>query len=320
MFLAYTLNVLIASPSDTREQRDAIRTTILKWNDSNSQFYLVTLLPVMWETHSFPAYGRPQGLVNEQIVAYADILIGTFWTRLGQPTAVAESGTVEEITQFEESGHPILLYFCEANPPMLTLDTKEIDRVKAYRLQMQEKALVGSYVTTAELCEKIREDLTRQIRRMKEAGEIPELPEPVTENVAAESSSQNLNSSTISGAARGSQRNLEDLRPILIGSKARWQAQFTSIDAVDPSIDRRRDLMRDVSRVLWEMVQRVGERCPEASVLTSLASLAAAADELVNLRILADAGRSFNELNDGCRKIIGGVQVIIDEPWQCGST
>jgi hypothetical protein len=76
MYLAHTLNVLIASPGDTVEQRNAIRVTILEWNDSNSQYYQVTLLPVMWETHTFPALGRPQGVVNDQIVSGADVLIG----------------------------------------------------------------------------------------------------------------------------------------------------------------------------------------------------------------------------------------------------
>ncbi len=315
MYVAHTLNVVIASPGDTEKQRDAIRTTILKWNDSNSQFYQVTLLPVMWETHTFPALGRPQGVVNDQIVTDGDILIGTFWTRLGTPTIVAESGTVEEITQFEESGRPVLLYFCEAPVAIPTLDTNEIERVKSYRQQMQKRALVGSYVTIAELCEKVREDLTRQIRSMKQSGKLPPLPvadDPTTGTRPADTGTDPSPDATVTPADM-----LQDLREILIGYRAKWQAQFVSIDAVDPSIDRRRDLMREVSRVIWEVVQRVAVRCPQASILTSLSSIASAAEELVNMQIYMDGGQSFNALNDGCRKVIEGVQAVAAKPWEC---
>jgi hypothetical protein len=317
MYIAHTLNVLIASPGDTGEYRNAIRTTILKWNDSNSQYYQVTLLPVMWETHTFPALGRTQGVVNDQIVADADILIGTFWSRLGTPTIVAESGTVEEIAQFEQSGRPVLLYFCEAPVAILALDTEEIERVKTYRQQMQGKALVGSYVSTDELGEKVREDLTRLIRKMKEQGKIPPLPSG-KESVTGAEPSQAPGSDAAPEVAASPEEKLKDLREILIGYRAKWQAQFASIDAIDPSIDRRKDLMSEASGVIWEVVQRVAVRCPEAAIQTLLTSLASTADELVHMQIYLDGGRSFDALNDGCRKVIEGVGEGTAEPWECG--
>jgi hypothetical protein len=306
---------MIASPGDTKDQRDAIRSTILKWNDSNSQFYQVTLFPVMWETHAYPALGRPQGVINEQIVAEADILVGTFWTRLGTPTMVADSGTAEEIAEFEKSGRPVLLYFCEAPVSILTLDNAEVDRLKAYRKEMQSKALVGSYVTNAELSEKLREDLTRQIRSMKEKGVIPTLPGLV---IPDESAGTNASSAS-SSAVEETKDDLGDIRQSLIGYKTKWQGQFVSIDAMDPSIDRRYDLMTNVASVLWETVQRVAERCPDAEVVSSLSALATAADELSHHRVYLDGGASFNALNDGCRKTIEGVQTVLDQSWACNA-
>lgn len=71
--------------------------------------------PVLWETHSRPAFGdRPQELLNQQLVKNCDLLIGAFWTRLGTPTGKAESGTAEEIEQFRSEGKPVLLYFSSA--------------------------------------------------------------------------------------------------------------------------------------------------------------------------------------------------------------
>jgi len=46
-----------------------------------------------------------------QMVSKCDILVGMFRTRLGTSMCAAESGTVEEISQFVAAGKPALLYF-----------------------------------------------------------------------------------------------------------------------------------------------------------------------------------------------------------------
>lgn len=64
--------------------------------------------------HSYPESGdRPQALLNRQIVAREDFLIGIFGTRLGTPTGVAESGTIEEIKEFRKAVKYVALYFFE---------------------------------------------------------------------------------------------------------------------------------------------------------------------------------------------------------------
>ncbi len=52
--------ILIASPSDVDEEREVAARVIQDWNDLNSFNKKIVLLPVRWETHSFPTYGvRP---------------------------------------------------------------------------------------------------------------------------------------------------------------------------------------------------------------------------------------------------------------------
>lgn len=83
-FSATVLNVLIASPSDVPEEREAITESLYEWNALNSQTTGFVLLPVRWESHSAPTMGdRPQGIINNQVVRNCDMLIGAFWTRLG---------------------------------------------------------------------------------------------------------------------------------------------------------------------------------------------------------------------------------------------
>lgn len=95
-FTTQTYRVLIASPSDLFEEREAATAAVNEWNAQYSAAEGIVLLPVRWETHATPTTGvRPQAALNKQLVADADILVGMFWTRLGTSTGVADSGTLE---------------------------------------------------------------------------------------------------------------------------------------------------------------------------------------------------------------------------------
>src|ERR1700722_4171882 len=96
-----TYCVLIASPSDLTEERQAATEAVYEWNAQHAAAESVVLLPIKWETHAMPQTAvRPQEAINRQLVKGSDILIGMFWTKLGTDTGVAESETVEEIDQF----------------------------------------------------------------------------------------------------------------------------------------------------------------------------------------------------------------------------
>src|SRR3954454_3958446 len=87
--------ILIASPSDVQDEREIAVRLIQEWNDLNSFARKVVLLPLRWETHAAPEYGtRPQEVINRIIVDECDLLVGIFWTRIGSPTGVADSGTL----------------------------------------------------------------------------------------------------------------------------------------------------------------------------------------------------------------------------------
>lgn len=111
-FSATVYRVLIASPGDVGEERRIIAEVISQWNAVHSIEKGIVLMPVLWESSTYPSMGgRPQSIVNKQIVENSDILIGVFWTRFGTPTGEADSGTAEEIQQFIDSGRPVMLYF-----------------------------------------------------------------------------------------------------------------------------------------------------------------------------------------------------------------
>ena len=109
---ARVYRILIAFPSDVEEERDLVASAIQSWNDLYSHARKVVLLPLRWETHAAPEYGtRPQEVINRLIVDECDLLVGIFWTRIGSPTGIADSGTFEEIERVGKAGKPIMLYF-----------------------------------------------------------------------------------------------------------------------------------------------------------------------------------------------------------------
>jgi hypothetical protein len=168
MFKSSTYLVLICSPSDLEEERRVATEAINDWNAQHASAESVVLLPVKWETHAMPQSGtRPQEAINRQLVRNCDILVGMFWTRIGTSTGVAESGTVEEITQFVGSGKPAMLYFSSRPIDPNRIDLAQNKKLKAFKAAIYEKALTGSFSQLDELRGLLLRDLMSQVRELK---------------------------------------------------------------------------------------------------------------------------------------------------------
>lgn len=166
-FSATVLNVLIASPSDVPEEREAITESLYEWNALNSQETGFVLLPVKWESHSAPTMGdRPQGIINNQVVRNCDMLIGAFWTRLGSPTGVEESGTVEEIKWFLKQQKPVMLYYSKKQVDLDLIDTQQLEKLKDFKKSIRDKGIQEQYNTADELKMKLSRQLTIVLREV----------------------------------------------------------------------------------------------------------------------------------------------------------
>lgn len=133
-FKSETYRVLIASPSDLEEERQAATEAVNDWNALNAAVEATVLLPVKWETHATPETGvRPQGAINRQLVTDCDLLIGLFWTKIGTDTGVAESGTVEEIDQFVATSKPAMLYFSSRPINPNKVDPKQFKKLRQFK-------------------------------------------------------------------------------------------------------------------------------------------------------------------------------------------
>jgi len=166
-FTATTFRVLIASPSDLVDEREAATLAINDWNAEHAAAEGIVLLPIKWESHVRPQSGvRPQAAINTQIVNSCDILIGMFWTKMGTNTGVADSGTVEEINQFVDAKKPALLYFSDKPIAPSQIDPEQSSNLKAFKDETYKQAIVGSFISVDELRDKLKRDLMGQLRTM----------------------------------------------------------------------------------------------------------------------------------------------------------
>lgn len=150
-YAANVLRVMIASPSDTTDARDAVESAIHGWNDANAKRKEVILLPWRWETSSVPLLGsHAQSLINSQGVDDSDIVFALFGGRLGSPTPDAVSGTVAEIERALEQGKPVHLYFSTAPLPS-DIDLKQLEGLRTFKEQISQRGLLGEFSNVSQL-------------------------------------------------------------------------------------------------------------------------------------------------------------------------
>lgn len=169
-YKATAIEIMLASPSDVKNERIIARKVISQWNDEHSRDKNVVLLTMGWESHAGTDVSgtRPQALINERLVEHADLMIGVFWTRLGSPTGTEDSGTVEEIKLHCSKGKPLMLYFSDAPISMREVDRDQYARVEDFRAWAFTQGLVRTFAKQDEFHELFRHDLALMLKDNEE--------------------------------------------------------------------------------------------------------------------------------------------------------
>lgn len=167
MIKALIYHVMIGSPSDVADDRDAAEKALTEWNRRYTDTYHIAFIPLRWEYDSAPVYGRhPQETVNREMCDKSDMLISIFWSRLGTPTDTQASGTVEEIELHNATHKPILLYFNQKGIPH-DADFDQFKKLKDYKKSIQDRSMYHEYSTVDQL----REDIVDHLKIMVETEE-----------------------------------------------------------------------------------------------------------------------------------------------------
>ena len=152
---AVVYTVVIASAGDTDEERHAVLEAIHAWNANHSAATGAVLLPASWEVPS-AAEASSRSLPRD-----ADILIGTFWTRLGTAGA--------EIDEFRKAGKRVLIYFSDAPAIPSRANREQYGQLEDYRLRRQGERLAEAYGSVGELRAKLGPHLATVVRELHAA-------------------------------------------------------------------------------------------------------------------------------------------------------
>lgn len=180
------IGVMIGSPSDAGDERQAITDALLRWNAVNRDKGII-LEPVKWETHATPGLqGRPQGMINAELIPVSDILLAVFRSRAGSPTGKELSGTIEEIREFMQAGKYVVLYFYEGTVDIRTVDPDQLKTIAEFRKEIQGHGLTAGYRDIGELREHILCHMTSIVGRLS----APKLANVGERNTTAPGKSQ----------------------------------------------------------------------------------------------------------------------------------
>ena len=173
-YTATVINVMIASPSDMPQERLIARDVMSEWNTIHANDKRTVLMPTGWETHSVPDTGdRPQAIISGQLLKDADLLVAMFWTRIGSPTGVARSGTVEEIEEHIGAGKPAMIYFSSAPVRPDSIDNDQYSALQAFKRSLRAEVYSKNTRISASSVRSSRGSSLKQSSRSSKASHPP---------------------------------------------------------------------------------------------------------------------------------------------------
>ena len=168
---------MIATPNDVKEEQKIVREVIQDWNAAHAEATRLVLIPVSCDTDSVPAMGgRPQSILNKQILRDCDLLVAVFGARLGTDTGKAPSGTVEEIQEHLKTGKPAMVYFSKVDIQRDKFDTEQYAKLEAFKKDCKEQGIIEEYTSH----DKFRRKFSRQLSTKIQEKLVPQLPESET--------------------------------------------------------------------------------------------------------------------------------------------
>jgi hypothetical protein len=154
------VKVAFCAPTDVSEELTIAREIVDEWNVNHGENCNLLVKLVNWQSDSRPGLGRAQGIINQDVIDCADIVVGIFWTRFGSPTGVAESGTEEEIRRAIKFKRKLLVYF-STRPTHLAVLAHQISRIEKFKQEFQGEGFYWQYGSL----ETFKSDLRRHLAK-----------------------------------------------------------------------------------------------------------------------------------------------------------
>lgn len=138
---------MIGCPGDVQEEVQTAKDVINRWTSLHAEQNGTVLIPINWETHSYPEHGaHPQKILDSQLAGKSDMLVAIFGVKVGTPTDTSLSGTIEEIEEHIKAGKPVMLFFRKYNDLTKT-SSKELAKLESFKSSIKSKGLYREYNT-----------------------------------------------------------------------------------------------------------------------------------------------------------------------------
>ena len=154
------VKLALCGPSDVEKEIGYAQKIIDDWNRINAEAREVTIKHFHWSADTFPdAAQSGQNAVNQQMINDAQIIVAIFWSRIGTPTAAAESGTVEEIRRGIAQNRKVLVYFSNLEPLPPSADESQVEKLWNFRQGLRATSSCWSFQSRSQF----REDFTTHL-------------------------------------------------------------------------------------------------------------------------------------------------------------
>jgi len=159
-----TFNVMLCGPGDVAKEIAIAREVIAEWNQQNFESLNCGLKDHHWDTDAVPSMAaRGQAVINHDLIDSADLVVAIFWGRLGTPTGLHDSGTVEEITRAQSRGIPIMLYFSKIEDTRPVQDPDQRDMVQAFEAKARASGLPWTFQSRNDFRKRFADHLHKRV-------------------------------------------------------------------------------------------------------------------------------------------------------------
>lgn len=144
-------NLLISCPGDVKDELAIIESAVEEFNDLYAEPLGITIKTRHWGKSSYAqSGGKPQALLNEQLVNKCDAAVAIMWTKFGSPTDDYGSGTEEEIEIMLQSGKQVFMYFSDKPFPPSKMNEDGYKQVQAFREKYKDRGIYFTYSSDEE--------------------------------------------------------------------------------------------------------------------------------------------------------------------------
>lgn len=173
------IKITRCGPGDVSKEIAITGEVITEWNQQHWDALNCALKHQHWSTDSSPDMSdRGQGVINRQIIDDSDVVVAVFWERFGSPTGFAQSGTEEEIRRAIARGIRVMLYFSDLEKPTSTPDPTQVQKLQAFRAEMQKAGLAFSFKSRKEFKDLFRIHLAKTVHELRERNTSEKRDEP----------------------------------------------------------------------------------------------------------------------------------------------